>query len=65
MSHSLLVHGLGVWRDALFLSVHRDYLVYYSLDLLKVVSVPPGFLMTYREKQVHRATLVLSYVFLD
>lgn len=65
MSHSLLVHGLGIWRHALVLLDHRDYLVYYSLDLRKVISVPPGFLMTYQEKQVHRETLVLTYVFLD
>lgn len=64
MSHSLLVHGLGIWRDALFLSDHGDYLVCYSLDLLKVISVPPGFLVTYQEKQVHSEMSVHSSVLL-
>lgn len=40
--HSLLVHGLGIWRGAVFFSDHRGHLVYYSIDLLKAINVPPG-----------------------
>lgn len=36
-----------------------------SPDLLKAVSVPPGFLRADQEEQVHGETMVLGYVILD
>lgn len=41
VSRSLSVHGLGIWRGALFHSDHRGYLVYYNLDLLKGINALP------------------------